>query len=410
MKLALIRRQFSATGGAELYLQRLLGALVQRGHEPHLYAEAWNEQPDGAVFHRIPVTGSRAQRPVRFAAAVQTILAKEKFDCVFSLERTLKQDVYRAGDGVHRAWLERRRQFTPWWKKPLIGLGKFHRNMLALEAQTFDPANTRRIIVNSEMVKREILEHFKFPAERTHLVRNGVEVARFQSGRRAETRARFGVKDDEFLLLFVGSGWERKGLNYLLQARQLFQPGTLATLAAGMKQGVAEFRRAGSNVQNELVRALSGATGESEASTHQSSRPAKVKLLVVGKGRPPAHVSERVIFAGSMPDVENAYAAADLFVFLPIYEPSANVVFEAMAAGLPVITSAYNGAGELIENGANGTVINNPADTLALDQAISFWWTKRFGTPPVDETSLSLNRNVSETIAVLELAAREKSK
>src|SRR5262245_30881430 len=118
MKLALIRRHFSATGGAELYLQRLLQALAKKGHELHLFAEAWEQKPDGVALHPIRISGRRAQKPWRFAEAVKQAVAAEPFDCVFSLERTLKQDVYRAGDGVHRVWLERRRQFAPWWKKP----------------------------------------------------------------------------------------------------------------------------------------------------------------------------------------------------------------------------------------------------------------------------------------------------
>src|SRR6266571_296677 len=105
MKLALIRRQFSATGGAELYLQRLLQTLAQRGHELHLFAEAWEQKPAGVALHPTRVSGTRAQKPLRFAQAVRNAVAKDKFDCVFSLERALQQDVYRAGDGVHRVWL-----------------------------------------------------------------------------------------------------------------------------------------------------------------------------------------------------------------------------------------------------------------------------------------------------------------
>lgn len=211
MKLALIRRRFSATGGAELYLDRLLKTLAERGHECHLFAEAWNQTLPNVIAHEVPVSGLRARRPVRFADAVQRELAARRFDCVFSLERTRRQDVYRAGDGVHRVWLQRRREFAPVWKKPFVGLGAFHRNMLRLEAETFDPANTGHIIVNSEMVRREILQTFQFPEGRIHLVRNGVDVARFRTGRRAETRDRFGVKEDEFLLLFAGSGWNGRG-------------------------------------------------------------------------------------------------------------------------------------------------------------------------------------------------------
>jgi UDP-glucose:(heptosyl)LPS alpha-1,3-glucosyltransferase len=363
MKLALIRRQFSATGGAELYLQRLLRALAERGHELHLFSESWEAMPGGVTLHSIDgVSAARAARGLRFAEAVQGELAKEKFDCVFSLERTLQQDVYRAGDGVHRVWLERRRQFAPWWKKSFTGPGAFHKNMVALEAQTFDPKNTRRIIVNSEMVKREILGHFKFPAERIHLVRNGVDVARFQNGRRAETRARFGVKDGDFLLFFAGSGWERKGLKFVLQA----------------------FRQI-------------------------SSHTSRMKLLVVGKGRKPFFNSGGVIFSEPASDLENFYAAADLFIFPPVYEPSANVVFEALAAGLPVVTSASNGAAEIIEENITGSVVKEFWRPEILAKAIRKWsdCPRRI---QINAAEFSLERNVSETLAILELAAMEKSK
>src|SRR5262249_7999293 len=169
MKLALIRRRFSTTGGSELYLQRLLAALGEAGHELHLFAERWERTPPGVTLHPQKASGGRPQRPWNFAQVVEADVAREKFDCVFSLERTLRQDVYRAGDGVHRVWLERRRQFAPWWRKPFVGLGGFHRAMLQLETQTLDPRNTRHVIANSEMVKREILHHFSFPAERIHI-------------------------------------------------------------------------------------------------------------------------------------------------------------------------------------------------------------------------------------------------
>ena len=311
----------------------------------------------------MPVSGSRAELPRQFAEAVDQALATERFDCVFSLDRTLRQDVYRAGDGVHRVWLRRRRQYAPWWKRLLVGSGAFHRTMLALERRTFDPNRTRRIIVNSEMVRREIVAEFGFPTERIHLVRNGIDVARFQQGRRTETRAQFGIKDEDFLLLFVGSGWERKGLPFLLRFMGQHSQG-------GQDPGL--------------------------------------KLLVLGRGHRPAGAPPNVIFAGAQSRVEDAYAAADLFTFLPIYEPSANVVPEALAAGLPVVTSMFNGAAEVLEEGVNGTVIVEPADISALDRAVAFWRARRTARPVPCAAPLGLAENVASTLAVLELAARER--
>lgn len=357
MKLALVRRQFSATGGAELYVQRLLAALTAARHETHLYAEKWQGQAAGVQFHTVHVDGSRAERPLRFAETVNGMLQQEKFDCVFSLERTLKQDVYRAGDGLHRVWLERRKQFAPWWKRPLVGLGAFHRNMMALEARTFDPANTKHIIVNSEMVRGEIAQHFPaFPPERIHLVRNGVEVRRFQDADRQASRRRFGLKDDDFVLVFVGSGWERKGLPWLLQ-----------------------FMAA------------------------RSDDP-PLKLLVVTRDRMRGKVPPNVILTGPLTDVEAAYAAADVLTFLPIYEPCSNVVTEALATGIPAITTRFNGASELIDAGVNGHVLDDPRDFATLGMCVNHWRARGHAGKIATRLPLDLEANVKLTLQVLELA------
>ena len=361
MKIALVRRRFSATGGAELYLQRLLGALLGAGHESHLYTEAWDGAPEGLVIHPVACHAARAKRLPAFAAAVDAQLRNERFDCVFSLERTLRQDVYRAGDGLHRVWLRQRRRFAPWYRKPFTAAGAFHRNLRALEQCTFDPTNTGHIIVNSEMVRGEILEHFDFPESRIHLVRNGIDLARIRGGRRKETRTRFGFHDEEFVLLFVGSGWERKGLPFFLRA----------------------FRR------------LS---------------PTNVRALIVGKGRKPLFTPDGAVFAGAMSAVEDAYAAADLLVLPPIYEPSSNVVAEALAVDLPVVTTRFNGAAELIREGRTGSVVSDPADTGQLVHSIERWHAKRGLTETTPDHELSLERNLSETLEILELAAAEKKR
>lgn len=396
MKLALIRRRYAATGGAELYLQRLLDALSAGGHEVHLFAEAWEAPPKGVQFHAVEAGGSRANRPLNFARRVEEMVGASKFDCVFSLERTLKQDVYRAGDGLHREWLAARKKYAPWWKRPFIGLGAFHRNMLALEARTLDPANTGRIIVNSNMVEREILRHFNFPAARIHLVRNGIEVDRFQNARRTEARQQFGLDKNDFVCLFVGSGQERKGLKHVLR-----------TTAA-----VEEVRESLQDMQAEHL-----AAERLHGSDWQIDLPAKlaptrtVKTLVIGKLKRPSGSWNNVIFAGPHQDVEHAYAAADLFLFLPIYEPSANVVCEALASGLPVITTACNGASELIEQRVNGSVIQRPDDISAALMETLYWMSVRHHhLPTTNLTQLALERNVAETITILERAAADKQK
>ena len=118
-------------------------------------------------------------------------------------------------------------------------------------------------------------------------------------------------------------------------------------------------------------------------------------------------------FLGPVRDLENFYAAADLFVLLPIYEPSANVCIEAMSAGLPVITTRYNGASEVMNPGHDGSIVGNPADAREVADAIAHWHSRwqqmRPARLPAPE-GLDLDRNVNETIAVLERAVRERTR
>jgi UDP-glucose:(heptosyl)LPS alpha-1,3-glucosyltransferase len=114
-----------------------------------------------------------------------------------------------------------------------------------------------------------------------------------------------------------------------------------------------------------------------------------------------------VQFCGPLGDVENAYAAADLLVFTPIYEPAANVCTEALVAGLPVLTSIYNGAAELIEPGVTGDVLPDPSDTGVLARAMLDWQRRGPVRIHADPAGLSLERNVAATVMILEQAASE---
>ena len=191
-------------------------------------------------------------------------------------------------------------------------------------------------------------------------MRNGIHADRFRQGNRDAARQALGLRPDDFVLLFVGSGWERKGLGFLLR------------LMARLEH-----------------------------------REPRLRLVVVGKGRLLRKPSN-VILAGSMARVEDAYAAADLFTFLPIYEPGSNVVLEALAAGLPVLTSRCNGAAEWVVEGVNGQVLDEPADTDALEAAVRHWRARPDARPVSCPFPLELEHNVRETLRVLEQARADK--
>jgi UDP-glucose:(heptosyl)LPS alpha-1,3-glucosyltransferase len=319
VKIGVIRQRYTAIGGAERYLDGIIRQLVALGHDIHVFANSWRGNSEGFTFHRVPMLRlSSVLKVLSFAVFVQRVVQREKCDLVFSLERTLDQDVYRAGDGCHREWLRQRARFLTPLRKLSIQLNPLHQTIMAIERGTFSTRCTGRIIANSHRGKREIVELYGYPAERIHVIHNGVDIRRFKPPKER-------LVSDKVTLLFVGTGWERKGLAFAIRA----------------------------------IRAL----------------PGNVRLSVVGKGNVRAcqrlaeslGVRDRVEFQGTNDDIVTAYQQADLLVHPAIYEPFANVCLEALACGLPVITSAANGASEVIQQGINGVVVEQPeqVDTMA---------------------------------------------
>ncbi len=98
-----------------------------------------------------------------------------------------------------------------------------------------------------------------------------------------------------------------------------------------------------------------------------------MKLVVAGRGDARKLSSPRVQFLGVVRDLPELYGAADIFLLPTIYDPFSNACLEALAAGLPVITTKANGFSEIIENGRHGTVIHEPQDVAAISDALKFW-------------------------------------
>ena len=326
MKIGLIRRGYSPTGGAEAYLRRFAEGIVASGHQCSLYtSRRWPREEWPHEMFQVP----GADSPRAFARALVSMGAQERCDLLFSLERVSRCDCYRAGDGVHRAWLARREQAAPGIRSWFRRWNPKHREILALEAELFTRDATRAVIANSHMVKAEIVRHYPlYPADQIHVVHNGVPATGIRPGsyaQRVRTRKELGIADDEYVVLFAGSGWERKGLSHAIEAMN----------AASLPRAV---------------------------------------LLVAGSGDKGAMPKSRhTIFLGPVKDMPRHYAAADVFLLPTLYDPFSNACLEALAAGLPVITTSSNGFAEIIEPGVEGDVLADPADVRALAQALMGW-------------------------------------
>ena len=269
MKIGLVRRGYSSTGGAESYLKRFADALVGAGHQCVLFGSPQWPANDWSQGEFRPVEGSS---PRQFADALRQLQPRSECDYLFSLERVWECDCFRAGDGVHRAWLQRRARYEPRWKSIARGLNSKHRQLLELEAKLLSPEGPAAIIANSNLVKAEILQHSAYPAERIHVIYNGLSFKAGASHEIASSPARAG----EYVVLFAGSGWERKGLKFAIRG----------------------FKRA--NIPGSV-------------------------LLVAGRGNPRQFEgADNVRFIGPVEDMREVLARADAFILPTLYDPFSN--------------------------------------------------------------------------------------
>src|SRR5437660_188234 len=163
LRIAFVRRGYSPSGGAEAYLKRLAHGIVDLGHEAQLVTtEEWPppEWPSGSITHL------RENSPTGFADELEKLRPQIRCDVLMSLERVWRCDVYRAGDGVHQAWLNRRRRFEMPLQHFIRGVNRKHQDILKLEESLFAKGNAGRVIANSEMVKNEIIALYHYPADK----------------------------------------------------------------------------------------------------------------------------------------------------------------------------------------------------------------------------------------------------
>lgn len=310
MHLAIIRQRYTPFGGAERFVSQALDALAGQGVALSLYTRQW---PGGeSAFQPVlcnPFYLGSLWRDWSFGRAVCSAITRDRPTLVQSHERIPCCDIFRAGDGVHRVWLDERKRHLSRWRQLSVELSPAHRFRLAAERKLFASPRLKAVICISEMVKEEVLANFPIAPEKLHVIYNAVDCERYSpdlASHRTEIRNRYGIPEQAVLFSFIGSGFERKGVEPAIAA--------LARL------------------------------------------PAEAHLLVVGKDKHAARYAEqaralgsgRVHFAGPQTDPRPFYGAADAFVLPTLYDPLSNAVLEALACGLPVVTSHKCGAGEIV--------------------------------------------------------------
>jgi UDP-glucose:(heptosyl)LPS alpha-1,3-glucosyltransferase len=338
MRIALLRQRVTTLGGAETTLNYLVRGLVAAGHEVSVYgteaaAGAQAALGPGVAYVRVPVWGGKTLRLLSFALNARRLLKNAGPQVEFSLERTPGTQVYRAGDGCHREFLSRRAPYLSSPARAAQNFSLFHQVMLRLERRLFTDPELRRVIANSRQVQEDILRLYGVEPARLRVIYNGLDRRRFHPldpGATAVLRRRLGAPEHSPVVLFVGSGFERKGLPYLFRAFGSLKDKASHLWVVG-KGNIALYRQAAK-----------------------------------GLG-----VDHRVKFWGPVKETAPFYQAAAVLALPTLYDPCSNVVLEALACGLPAVTTAANGAAEFITPGVNGAILTRPDDVPGLTQVLT---------------------------------------
>ena len=348
-------------GGAERYLVDLCTRMADNGFEVHVYAERWDEAIQSIHYHRVKtIPFPKSFQLLSFAMRATEEMKHGNYDITLGVGNTFRADVLQPHGGVHWAWFWRSLKA---YDHPVLWTIKFLGRVLSpkqwvsgwIEDASYKRGNFSKIIAISDMVKQDIIHWYRISEDQIDVIYNGVDIERFHPRNRQyreEIRKRYGM-GDEFVILFVSNNFRMKGLDYLIKA-----------LAKIKKEDHPPF-----------------------------------KLLILGRDQNEPYlrlakkigISEEVIFAGSTDEPEKYYGAADLLVHPTFYDACSLTVLEALASGLPVITTSSNGASGRINLRELGFVISDPREDKILAQQILF-----FSDPEVREKALIAARSLAE--------------
>ena len=335
MKIALAHKRLELRGGTErVFYQTALG-LRDRGHEVHLFCQKFCiEPPPGVIGHRIPgLSWPRTARLLTFGVFAPLIIKHYACDVAASFDRLVQQDLFRSGGGPHKTFIEKMTKHGGRWKSLWYRLSPYHHLALLIEMRQVSSRGSRKIVAVCEQTKREMIEAYGIAEQKIIVIHNGVDHERFHPRRRLDAgkriRQELGIPSESRVVLFVGTGFRRKGLDRLLQLWQADSLPNTYLLVVGNDARLSAYQAAWNR-------------------------------------------NPYVIFTGAKPNVEEYYAAADLLALPSVQEAFGNVVLEALAAGLPVVTVPGVGALDKIEGDLRAGILENPDDAAELKAKLSW--------------------------------------
>lgn len=318
MKIALSFPGCHRRGGVERIIYECAKFLSTREHDVTVFANDYEQNGARFQYHHVPMRSAlKVLRPVAFHGSCVEAMRGGRFDAHGTFGCVCPEGGVYWAQSVHAAWLDKAKALRPpfslaRWKQRL---NPIHPLLLRYEKSHFAKGGYRRIIALTPEVKEDLHHYYGVPGEDVDVVPNGYAPEEFNVVRSAEmregVRKELGYLPDQKVIVFVANELDRKGYPALLDAIE-------------------------------------------------SMGDPRLRLLVAGRMAPPPH--PLVTYVGSANDVARYYAAADVFGLPTLYEAWGLVIIEAMAAGLPVLTSRLAGASVAVREGATGNLLDDPRD------------------------------------------------
>lgn len=328
-------------GGAETGTVQFVQHLARCGCEVHVITASNAPSSPTATVHALPAQGAtRRAKGDHFLRLAADAIRDETYDVVHSMLPIPGCDVYQPRGGTVAESIERnlaliRSGPLRHARRLANRLNLKQRSLLVQEAHLLQRHPETLVAAVSAYVADQLRRHYRVDESRIRIVFNGVDVPETidaeRERHRTELRDQLGLRGEELVLLMVAHNFRLKGVGRTIEA-------------------VAQLDTAG--------------------------RP--VKVLIVGRDNPARFrrqadrlgVADRIIFVGPSERVWAFYAAADVLVHPTYYDPCSRVVLEALASGLPAITTIYNGAAEVMADGIHGYVIGSGESVRRLTDAI----------------------------------------
>ena len=335
MKIAIIRRKFTAFGGAENFILRASSGLSQLGINFFIISELWKRNSHNSKnIHWIEAKSHgffRFTKFIRFQKSVRKIIALNNFDLIQSHERLTGVDIYRLGDGIHAAWIDRLKEISPWYKKAWLSIDPYHQKIIRIEKEMSEDENLF-YVANSDLVKKELYKYYKVPESRIKVIENGIDTRSFHPtspSKKEASKKKLALNPKFPVVLFVGSGFERKGAFEIVEAIKLLPK--FQAIIVGQDKKIDQLR-------------------------------------VLAHGH-------NILVTGPQDNIQKYLDAADIFCLPSLYDSLPNAALEALCCGLPIVLTKDVGLAPHIKKNLAGVICKK--DKLSIADALIKAWEKR---------------------------------